>query len=186
MRLERQYGPSLTGLLLVAHPAMLDGRFAKSVVLISADSVEGGTIGIVINNPLNKTIGEFDRRYAGTPLSQVPVYYGGPIGDKYLILTAWVWMAAEKVFKLYFGIPEDKAIELVQNNPDVDIRAYAGYSGWKHRELESELQRRAWLLSSIKNLTPGRPKTSLWRHMLSSVEPGLLFLVDKPSKPEVN
>lgn len=186
MRLEKKFGPNLAGLLLVAHPAMLDQRFAKSVVLISVDSLEGATIGIVINNPMDKTVGDFDRRYIGTPLSEVPVYHGGPIGDKCLILTAWQWLAEEKVFKLYFGIPEEKAMELIENVPGIDLRAYAGYSGWNHCELESELQRHAWLLSSIKNLTPGHPKANLWRQMISVVEPGLLFLADRPQDPASN
>ena len=56
---------TLAGSLLLAHPAMKDPNFRRSVVLMSAHNAEGA-MGVVLNRPLGKRLGELsDGRFAG-------------------------------------------------------------------------------------------------------------------------
>lgn len=179
--------PNLAGALLVAHPGLMDPNFRRSVILISNYSAETGSLGVVINKPLNCMLGELNEHFKESPLAKIKLYRGGPIGVDQVILTAWQWLREEKVFKLHFGIPEDKAIDLMQKEPAVDIRAFVGYSGWSDGQLEVELEEHAWLISSISGLNlPTDEKHPLWREIISHIHPELLFLADAPDNPSVN
>ena len=68
---------TLAGTLLLAHPSMRDPNFRRSVVLMSAHNAEGA-MGVVLNRPLHKRLGELSGEFALGPLASVP-----------LVLSAW-------------------------------------------------------------------------------------------------
>ena len=51
---------ALAGSLLLAHPSMRDGNFRRAVVLLSAHD-EKGAMGVVLNRPLGKRLGQRTR-----------------------------------------------------------------------------------------------------------------------------
>lgn len=185
MRFNKDFlPPSIEGSLLIAHPGLLDPNFCKSVILISTHSVIEGSIGVVVNHPLHQTMSQYDfHQYEYSPLADVPLYFGGPVAvDEMIILTAWQWLDHEGVFKLYFGIPEHKAIEIIQqNDPAIEIRAFLGYSGWTYGQLESELSQQAWFISSVKHIIDDDiQEDSMWKTIIAQVKPELLFLANTP------
>lgn len=177
--------PSLAGSLLVAHPAMLDPNFRHSVILLSAHSIELGGMGVVVNVPLNKTMGEFDVKYADGPLANVPMYLGGPTGQQGIMLIAWEWLEHNSVFKLHFGISQEQAAELLESDDKLEIKAFLGHTAWTKGQLESELYKHAWFLSSVKNMLISPTAGGLWKDILAKIKPELLFLVD-PEDPSLN
>lgn len=185
MRFKKGYRPSLAGSLLIAHPAMIDPHFSQSVILVSAHSSESGGLGVIVNYPLNQTLADFDSRYDQTSLAAVPIYLGGPIRVESMILTAWEWSEQKSIFKLHFGITEDDAAYLLENVPDVEVRAFLGHSEWRQGQLEIELEKHAWFLSSVKNLRLSKRIGILWQSILGEIKPELLFLVD-PEDPSLN
>src|SRR3954469_9579990 len=102
---------TLAGSLLLAHPAMRDPNFKRSVVLLSAHNDEGA-MGVVLNRPLGKQLAEINSEFAFGPLAGVPLYSGGPVEPEQLILVSWQWLEEESAFQLYFGIEPEKAAEL--------------------------------------------------------------------------
>lgn len=186
MKFGKNFPPSLAGSLIAAHPGLIDPNYSKAVVLISVHNPSTGSIGIVINTPTGLTISDFDPHYEHTPLGNIPLYYGGPVGKDQVILTAWQWKESEGTFKLYFGIPEDTALKLKNALPQIELRAYLGYSGWDNGQLEVEIKRHTWLLSSVKNLTHDLTDSQIWRNVISHTNPELLFLVDIPKDPTKN
>ena len=122
MNEEEQPQANLSGSFLVASPSLVDPNFNQTVVLISAHDDEDGALGVVVNRPIHKCLGEIDDRFAGGPLAQVPVYHGGPVSDQQMILSAWRTIEGEQAFKLYFGISEDKAIEILESEPEAEVR----------------------------------------------------------------
>lgn len=185
MKFKKDYMPSLAGSLLVAHPTMLDPNFRQSVILLSAHSTETGGMGVVVNTPLKKTMGQFDIKYAVGPLSEVPMYLGGPIEQQGIMLVAWEWLEHNSVFKLHFGISQEQAAELIESDSNLQIKAFLGHTEWIQGQLETELHQHSWFLSSVKNMLSSDTEANLWKNILIKIKPELLFLVD-PEDPSLN
>ena len=78
------------------------------------------------------------------------------------------------------GFNQEKAVELIDQDPTVEIRAFAGYSGWTHGQLEDELKQDTWLVSPVRNLVFSERSPNMWRAIISKIRPELLFLADSP------
>ena len=103
---------------------MEDPRFRRSVILLSAHA-EGGSLGVVLNNPTGRTLGQFDKGIEESALASALVcgwagrgradYSGGLEMDK-----------LDRSFQLYFGIDGQKARifwETARNSPSWISRA---------------------------------------------------------------
>ncbi|HEY8993985.1 MAG TPA: YqgE/AlgH family protein [Lacunisphaera sp.] len=176
---------SLAGQLLLAHPVLRDPSFRRTVVLLSSHNDEGA-MGVVLNRPMGKQMGELNAEFALGPLAGVPLYYGGPVEQEQLIIVTWHWIPAEQAFQLHFGVEVEKAIEMI-GLPGVTMRAFLGYSGWSKGQLEEELKHDAWVVTPVEGdwliKHDGIP---LWRGLITHLEPELKVLVDAPDDPTVN
>lgn len=178
--------PKLAGSLLLAHPGLVDPNFRRTVVLLSAHSSDGA-MGVIINRPLGKTLSEISGEFAMGDLADVPVFSGGPVSEKQLILSAWEGSEDETMFKLYFGLDPEKAAELKRSNENVELRAFLGYSGWEQGQLEGELRDSAWVVSQVDgDLRQAEKGVLLWREIIRKVSPELRLLSEAPDDPELN
>src|SRR3984893_17589959 len=144
MRNLRPENPrSLAGSFLVAHPNMLDPNFRRAVLFISAHDPNDGAIGVIINRPLEKNIGDLVSETPPQNLADVPVFFGGPVGNNQLMLVAFEWHKGEGI-KLNQDslIPDQPAVDLSEDAPSV--RAFLGYAGWSAGQLEAEMKQKAW------------------------------------------
>ena len=123
MRTPRSNSPpaNLAGSLLLSHPALRDPNFRKTVVLMSVHNNEGA-MGVVLNRPMGKNLGDLNGSFAYGPLSSIPVYVGGPVQPEQIIMVAW--QAHEDGFRLHFGIEPDKAAELAVDGSTVFASLY--------------------------------------------------------------
>jgi putative transcriptional regulator len=67
------------------------------------------------------------------------------------------------------------------------VRAFVGYSGWSAGQLESEIERSAWVVappaeSALRTLRPNQ----LWRDILRSMGPYFRLLSGTPDDPSLN
>jgi len=178
---------SVAGSLLLAHPDLDDGNFRRTVVLISAHSREDGALGVIVNRPLEKTLGEAHGEFAFGPLANVKLYCGGPVATEQMLLSAWQWNLESGVFRLHFGISAEKAAELVESDPDTEVRGFLGYSGWTGGQLENELKHKSWVIAPIDSPNFQEDEgEDLWKHLLAQVKPDLLLRSDAPEDPSVN
>lgn len=178
---------SLAGSLLLASPKLLDPNFQKAVILLSVHSEDDGALGVIINRPSGHTLGEYDDTFADSILGSIPVYEGGPVSTDQVILSAWKCEPQSGIFKLYFGISEEKAIELKEQDPTADIRGFLGYAGWTSGQLESELKQDAWMISPVNTQAMTEEEgTALWRTILTDIEPDFGLLPEAPEDPSVN
>ncbi len=176
---------TLAGQLLLAHPALREPTFRRSVILLSAHSGDGA-MGVVLNRPLDRQLGEINTEFAFGPLAGVPVYAGGPVEPEQLIIAAWQWLEEESAFQLHFGLEPERAMEMV-GLPGVTLRAFVGYSGWSKGQLENEMKHDTWLVSTVEGDILGQADgTALWRQILGSIDPELKLLADEPEDPTVN
>ncbi|MFP4281513.1 MAG: YqgE/AlgH family protein [Opitutales bacterium] len=178
---------SLRGQLLIAHPSLLDPHFRRSVVLLSEHSREEGAIGVVLNRPLDTTLGSLRPQFADSDLGEVPVYEGGPVQTESLILAAWRWNADETELKLHFGIPPERVLALLESEPAYEVRAFRGHAGWGEGQIEGELAENAWLVAPMSTeLLDSERIPEAWRSGVLKLSPDLRFLVDAPDDPSLN
>lgn len=177
--------PSLAGQLLLANPVLRDPNFRRTVVLLSGHDADGA-MGVVLNRPLGRQLGELNADFAVSPLAGVPLYAGGPVEREHLIIVTWQWIPAEQAFQLNFGVEVGRAAELI-GRPGLTMRAFLGYSGWSKGQLERELRHDTWLTTPVQGdwliKLDGVP---LWRGLIVHLEPELKVLADAPDDPTVN
>lgn len=192
MRLNSQQGeeagglPLFAGSLLVAHPSLLDPNFKRTVVLLTAHSEADGSLGVVINRPIDRTLGEYDAKLRDSFFSSVPLYYGGPVATEHVVLVAWKWSPEEGSFKLYFGIDQARAQQLLEDDPGFQLRGYLGHSGWGEDQLEGEIDEGSWLISPLLPEVESAESDMLWTMILSRVSPEMRLLAEEPEDPSVN
>ena len=185
MRDRGKTTPNLAGSLLLAHPAMHDPNFRRSVVLLSAHG-DDGAMGVVLNRPLGKQLGDLNAQFAASTIAGVPVYQGGPVQTEQLILAAWRPEPLEAGFKLYFGIDVEKATAL-QGEEGVRLRAFLGYSGWSKGQLENELRHNTWVITPVgPDLLEGGDGQGLWRTILGGLSPEWRLMAGEPEDPGKN
>lgn len=176
-----------SGQLLIAHPALQDPNFFRTVVLVSAHSEEDGTLGVILNRPMHKTLGEVDPDFAYGPLADIPLFRGGPVSGNEMILTAWYWEEETHIFRLFFGIDQEKATEIRAHNPQAQFRGFIGYSGWGKGQLELEISQNSWVLSPLLHQTLDLPDGERgWRQTIMKASPELGFLANLPEDPSLN
>lgn len=174
---------NLVGSLLLAHPALRDPNFRRTVILMSAHSNEGA-MGVVLNRPAGKRLGELNGDFSLGPLAGVPVFRGGPVETQQLILAAW--QPHDDGFKLFFGIEPDKAAQLATEQ-GTHLRAFLGYSGWSGGQLEGELKQNTWVISAVPpDLLNQTQDDGLWRSVLGGMSNEWRLLANEPDDTSLN
>ncbi len=174
---------NLAGSLLLAHPSLRDHNFLRTVILMSLHSEEGA-MGVVLNRPLGKTLGELNGTFAYGPLAQVPVFSGGPVQLEQLIMVAW--QRRSDGFRLHFGVEPELATQLAGEEGTI-LKAFAGYSGWEAGQLENEMQQHTWVVTSMPpELLDLAPGPDMWRLLLGGVSAEWRLLADEPEDPSFN
>lgn len=174
---------TLAGSLLLAHPAMRDPNFRRSVILMSAHNAEGA-MGVVLNRPLHKRLGELSGDFALGPLASVPLFTGGPVQNDQLVLAAW--QIQSDGFRLHFGIEPEKALQL-GSEEGTHVRGFLGYSGWSSGQLENEMRARTWIVADVpEDLLTQAQDDSLWRNVLGREGAEWRLLAGEPEHPEHN
>lgn len=177
---------SLAGSLLVAHPSLLDSHFKRTVVLLTAHSLAEGSLGVIVNRPLYQTVGQYDSELADSEFADVPLYEGGPVASDQIILVAWKWSSEDGTFKLYFGIDEAKARQILQDDAGFELRGFIGHSGWGEGQLEAEIEVDSWVVSPLSSDLENKEGLDVWRSILSQQGPEMQLLAEEPDDLSMN
>ena len=173
------------GSLLLAHPSLRDETFKHTVILIASHDSEGA-MGVVLNRPLDKNLGDLNTDFGLSGLAQVPLFSGGPVETSQVILCVWRPNPESDGFQLMFGIDPQRAEELV-NEEGVHMRAFLGYTGWTAGQVEEELERETWVVSPlVADLLDDSPDEQLWRDLLAQIDDEWKLLADEPDDPSLN
>lgn len=173
--------------LLVAHPSLKDPNFEKSVVLLSVYSPSDGAVGVIMNRPSHRTIGQWTDDFAYTPLERVPVFHGGPVQHDQLILAALDWGSGAGSFRFRFGLSVEEAMGILDRDDHTEVRGFMGYAGWSSGQLEAEIRQRAWVPLSVDPSVMAQMETdSLWKSCIRIINPGPVGLLDFPDDPSLN
>lgn len=143
---------NLTNHFLIAMPQLADPNFFHTVTYICEHN-EDGALGIVINRPLELTLGEvlehMDLAADDNDATAQVVYQGGPVQqERGFVLHEPVtqWDATLPITE-HIGVTTSRDIlEAIAkgDGPQHSLIAL-GYAGWGAGQLEQELAQNAWL-----------------------------------------
>jgi putative transcriptional regulator len=177
---------SLAGLLLVAHPSMLDPNFRRSVLFISEHDPNEGALGVIINRPLDRQVADLVTDTPPKGLADVPVFLGGPVGKNQLMFAAFEWKKGDGLKLSHNVALEQPSVTLGEKNL-VTICAFVGYAGWGVGQLESEVKQKAWLLQKAnRSLLKLDRLPNLWFDIMRSLGPWYKMLAAAPDDPSLN
>jgi putative transcriptional regulator len=158
-RVSRRRG-YLDGQMLIAMPAMMDERFARSLIYICAHSSEGA-MGIVVNHPApNIDFSDLLVKLDVIPAKDVirlppqadvvKVMRGGPVEtERGFVLHSADYFVENSTLPIDEGICLTATIDILKaiargSGPASAILAL-GYAGWAPGQLENEIQGNGWL-----------------------------------------
>jgi putative transcriptional regulator len=173
---------NLAGSLLVAHPNMLDPNFRRTVLYISAHDPEDGAIGVIINRPLEKSVADLVSETPPENLADVPVFFGGPVGNNQLMLAAFEWHKEEGLKLNQQSLDNDGAL-----SGGSSMFAFLGYAGWSAGQLEAEMKQKAWIVQKpTRTALKSERLSRLWFDIMNRLGPWYRMLAAAPDDPSLN
>lgn len=180
----------LKGKLLLDGGNLRGSFFARTVVLICQHNAEGA-FGLVLNRATGTNVGDAVVANLPEAFKSFPLFLGGPVqpgafsylhSDSFnpqtlapgLDLTHEIdalETSSESLVipNLSLGHDMDTLVQLGESFSEGQrIRMFAGYSGWAAGQLESEMERKAWLThpASLELVFETDP-VKLWRNILT-------------------
>lgn len=182
---ESELSITLQRQLLLAAPALRDGCFSKAVILLDDHAHDSGATGRIINHRTETTVSDLVQDLAQTPLGDLVIYHGGPLGTRQLSFSSWGWSKKGDFF--YFPQISTNKAEALLNTPDCVVQATVGYSAWSAGQLENELLEDTWVtLKPSQELLSQQLDNSLWKRLLTGISPYHALLSQAPQNPLLN
>lgn len=147
---------NLTNHFLIAMPGMADSSFKNGVIYVCEHNEEGA-MGIMINAPLDITIGGMLKQVDIDPLYpqqqedslEKPVFNGGPVSED----RGFVLHRPHDHYESSINMTDDLAVTtskdilaiLGTSAEPKDYIVALGYAGWSTGQLENEIAENSWL-----------------------------------------
>lgn len=175
------------GNILIAQPALYDYTFNRSVIFIT-DHNEYGSIGFILNKPLNKPVSA----YVSELYTKLQVYEGGPVETHnlyYLHKRPDLISNSEPITNgLYWSGDYDDVRNAINSGliQDDEIRFYLGYSGWAENQLQNEVNDNAWIVVNEEVDIFKDWDNNLWKEQLKNLGGEHLIWLNTPADPTMN
>lgn len=142
----------LANQFLIAMPQLDDPNFHHTVTYICEHS-EDGAMGIVVNRPIDLSLGDVLKHMAletqSKKAAESPVYFGGPVQKErgFVIHSpSGDWDSMHQVNNQIAVTTSRDILEAIANDQGPDDTLIAlGYAGWGPGQLEEEISQNAWL-----------------------------------------
>lgn len=143
---------SLRNHFLIAMPQLADPHFSHTVTYICEHNAEGA-LGIVINRPLEISLGDVLQHMRIQPAEYVdtaaPIYGGGPVQTErgfVLHRPVGAWTSTLAVTEdIALTTSRDILSAIGHGEGPKDFLLALGYAGWGAGQLEEEMAQNAWL-----------------------------------------
>jgi putative transcriptional regulator len=177
------------GQLLLSEPSIGESTFNRSVLLVAEYSTEG-TIGFILNKPLEFSIGDLIPEID----SNLTVYNGGPVEQDNLY---FIHTIPEKIINsieisngIFWG-GDFESLKMLLNEGKIsktEIRFFLGYSGWSKEQLESELKENSWLIveNTEKEKLLSKRTSDFWKEKIKDQGGDYILFSNAPENPILN
>lgn len=186
----------LAGRLLVATPALRHPAFSRTVILL-LDHDDEGSVGVVLNRPLELRVGEaFPQWGRCAALASPEVFFaGGPVetGGALVVAALLPGPLPSGQAPVLRVVPGALAVVDIEAEPtDAEhwargLRMFAGYSGWGPGQLLDELSEGSWyVVDSIPADLLDPDPAGLWRAVLRRQGGDLALVATWTDAPDHN
>lgn len=178
------------GQLLIAEPSIIgDLSFNRSVILL-ADHNEEGSVGFILNKPLDYTINDLLPEIEAA----FKIYNGGPVEQDNLYFIHTIPELITDSIEISNGIFWGGDFELTKsliNDGKInkeDIRFFLGYTGWGANQLEDELQASSWIITNNNHKSSILSKSSeqFWKEKIIELGGEYIIWSNAPENPILN
>lgn len=177
------------GRILISDPFLNDAYFKRSVVLLTEHN-DKGTVGLVLNKPVEVAISEI---LSDFPAIDTSISVGGPVGTnavQYIHSLGNIIPNSVKVTNdIWWGGDFELIKQLLKGGvlKDDQIRFFVGYSGWEPRQLEREISENSWVVSELdsRNIMKSR-RREFWQQVLNSLGGKYKLWTNFPENPGMN
>lgn len=160
----------LKGQLLLDGGKLAGSFFHRTVVLI-CDHNEEGAMGLVLNRATENEVGEMIQADLPEKIHQQTLFLGGPVQTTALsFLHSDSFIPDPNVMdQLSLGHSLEDLIEIGQSlSTACQVRVFAGYAGWSAGQLESEMERDAWVTHPARlDLIFSQKVELLWKTIMT-------------------
>ncbi|MCX6223234.1 MAG: YqgE/AlgH family protein [Bacteroidia bacterium] len=177
------------GRVLVAEPFLKDSYFKRSVVLLTEHNNEG-TLGFVLNNPINFQVDEIISDF---PAINSLISIGGPVRTDtihYIHTLGNVIPECEEIMDQVYWGGNLEVIKAGINEgwiKEYQIRFFVGYSSWHPGQLAREIEENSWLVTSIDRLDVMHGSDiQLWENILKNEDEQYQMWTRYPEDPAWN
>lgn len=177
------------GKALVSEPFLLDNYFKRSIVILTEHN-ESGTVGFVLNKPVDVKINEVVENF---PDIDAEVALGGPVSTNTLhylhTLGDIIPNSVPVIGNICWGGDFEVVERLITsgNISAQQIRFFLGYSGWSPNQLENELAENAWIVCDISPEEIMMPMNKhYWTKKLRGMGQKYEMWSNFPENPEMN
>jgi putative transcriptional regulator len=135
--------PLAQGDCIIAPPRMEDGRFHKTVIMLTQNK-QGGQFGLCVNKPSNHTVRDLNAELDCELPPDIPLYWGGPVNPQTIWMlhtTDWIspntqmindtWAMTSHISMFHHLADGDRPQHFVMT---------FGYCGWSNEQLAAELK----------------------------------------------
>lgn len=178
------------GQLLIAEPSIIgDISFNRSVILL-ADHTHEGSVGFIMNKPLNYTINDLVPEVS----ADFKIYNGGPVEQDNLYFIHNVPDLIPNSIEISNGIfwggdfnLTRKLINTTQISEN-NIRFFLGYTGWDANQLENEMKSNSWIVTTNSHEKKIIEKSSnqFWKEKIAELGGEYLIWSNAPEDPNLN
>ncbi len=156
--------------VLIASPGLMDAEYRQTVLLARATD-NGGHVGIILNRPTQRSLASLFPEHGPSKKVVEPVFFGGPFGIT--ALTAAVHTDASPgpgsitlMPGVFLAVGVQTIDRIIEERPN-DARYYIGHVGWRPGELQHELERGLWYVTSADaDIVFRKDMDGLWKDLV--------------------
>ncbi len=178
------YGIAVEGEGVGGFAGVVGSEFARAIVLILQHD-ENGAMGLVLNRPLETTVGEAWTQVSAVPyVNEDPLFQGGPVEGPLMVVHREAGRGQMEIAGgdggeagIYLSSDADEVKGLVGDAVE-PLKFFIGYAGWGAMQLETELGEGAWQVAGVEAEEVFRTPEELWgvlmkraRHLVPAVDP---------------
>ena len=162
---------SLKNKLLISMPNMVDPYFAKSVIFICEDDVNG-TMGVIVNKPISQmkiiNAGIKNKIFEDIINESEKIFFGGPVRlNEACIVQKTTGKSDDFSEKIELSTDLDLIQEILFNEKTPkDTKLIFGHASWGKSQLQEEIKRGDWLIQECSNSIFQSSPKNLWNELI--------------------